>query len=285
MYYYTTVKDDSTVVAKLTELAENKPTRGFPYYFRRIRNEGIKWNHKRVKRVYDSMKLNLRRKHKRRIPHRLRGALCSPANANQTWSMDFMHDTLITGRKVRVLNIIDDYNREALIVQAEYSHSGSSVVRALEQTIHWRGKPNEIRCDNGPEFLSHTLVDYCNSNNILIKYIQPGKPTQNAYIERFNRSYREDVLDAYLFESLYQLMEISTFWMNEYNNLHPHQSLNNLSPIRFLEQNQQLWIVEFNPVRKMGCLHLLASTTYKAVKFAEAPFCLKIRTCIMVFRQ
>ena len=240
MYYYTTVKDDSTVVAKLTELAENKPTRGFPYYFRRIRNEGIKWNHKRVKRVYDSMKLNLRRKHKRRIPHRLRGALCSPANANQTWSMDFMHDTLITGRKVRVLNIIDDYNREALIVQAEYSHSGSSVVRALEQTIHWRGKPNEIRCDNGPEFLSHTLVDYCNSNNILIKYIQPGKPTQNAYIERFNRSYREDVLDAYLFESLYQLMEISTFWMNEYNNLHPHQSLNNLSPIRFLEQNQQL---------------------------------------------
>jgi putative transposase len=240
MYYYSSVKDDSAVINKLTELAEKKPTRGFPYYHGRIRNEGLIWNHKRVKRVYDMLKLNLRRKHKRRLPQRLKVALCSPASVNQTWSMDFMHDTLINGRKVRILNIIDDYNREALMVQAEHSHSGHTVVKAIEQITNWRGKPFEIRCDNGPEFLSHTLVDYCNDNQIKLKYIQPGKPTQNAFIERFNRSFREDILDAYLFESLYQLRELSYNWMLEYNQLHPHQSLNNMSPLKYLEINQQI---------------------------------------------
>lgn len=240
MYYYTSVKDDSIVIAKLTELAEQKPNRGFPYYQGRIRNEGLEWNHKRVKRVYNLMKLNIRRKHKRRLPQRFREALYQPANANQTWSMDFMHDSLMSGRKVRVLNIIDDYNREALAIQAEYSHSGYSVVRAIEQIIDWRGKPIEIRCDNGPEFLSSVLVNYCNKQGIELKYIQPGKPTQNAYIERFNRSFREDILDAYLLESLYQLRELSQNWMLEYNQLHPHQSLNNMSPLKYLEINQQI---------------------------------------------
>jgi putative transposase len=240
MYYYNSVKDDSMVINKLTELAENKPARGFPYYYGRIRNEGLVWNHKRVKRVYDLMKLNLRRKRKRRLPQRFREALYQPANVNQTWSMDFMHDSLINGRKVRILNIIDDYNREALMIQADYSHSGHSVVMAIEQIIYWRGKPSEIRCDNGPEFLSHTLVDYCNQHEIKLKYIQPGKPTQNAFIERFNRSYREDILNAYLLESLYQLRELSLNWMIEYNELHPHQSLNNMSPLNFLKINQQL---------------------------------------------
>ena len=151
-----------------------------------------------------------------------------------------MHDTLSNGRKVRVLNIIDDYNREALAIQADYSHSGSSVASTIEQIIDWRGKPCEIRCDNGPEFLSHTLVDFCNNHNIKIKYIQPGKPTQNAYIERFNRSFREDILDAYLFESMDQLRELAMNWMQDYNQLHPHQSLNNMSPLKYLEINQHI---------------------------------------------
>jgi putative transposase len=154
--------------------------------------------------------------------------------------MDFMHDTLITGRKVRILNIMDDYNREALAVKADYSQSGTTVVATLEEIINWRGKPEEIRCDNGPEFLSNTFVDYCHRTGISIKYIQPGKPTQNAYIERFNRSYREDILDAYLFDSLHHLRMLSLEWMEEYNTLHPHQSLNNLSPIKYLERNNHI---------------------------------------------
>lgn len=240
MYYYKSIKDDSVVITKLRELVEQKPARGFWYYYGRIRNEGLVWNHKKVKRVYNLMKLNLRRKHKRRLPQRFREALCQPAGVNQTWSMDFMHDTLTNGRKVRVFNLIDDYNREALAVEADYSHSGISVVRILEQTISVKGKPAEIRCDNGPEFLSCKLIEFCNKENIHIRYIQPGKPTQNAYIERFNRSYREDVLDAYLLESIEQLRELSESWLISYNQFHPHQSLNNMSPLKYLELNQQI---------------------------------------------
>lgn len=239
-YYYQSVKDDTAVIEKLNELAENKPARGFPYYYRRMRNEGFVWNHKRVKRVYNMLNLNKRRKHKRRIPKRFREALLQPDMINNTWSIDFMHDTLINGRKVRILNILDDYNRQALAIEADYSQSGTTVVTTLQQIIHWRGKPVEIRCDNGPEFLSHTFVDYCSSVGIVIKYIQPGKPTQNAYIERFNRSYREDILDAYLFESLVHLRALSEEWMDEYNQHHPHQSLNNLSPLKYLEKNNHI---------------------------------------------
>lgn len=186
------------------------------------------------------MKLNLRRKHKRRLPQRSKVALCSPANINQTWSMDFMHDTLRDGRKVRIFNIIDDHNREALAVEPDYSHSGHSVVQVLKRIIPIKGKPEEIRCDNGPEFLSAKLVEYCNKEGIQLRYIQPGKPTQNAFIERFNKTYREDILDAFLFESITQLKELSWDWMKQYNELHPHQSLNNMSPLKYLKLNPQI---------------------------------------------
>lgn len=240
MFYYSSIKDDSPVIDKLSELVELKPTRGFPYYFRRIRNEGIVWNHKRVKRVYKLLNLNKRRKHKRRLPQRYLEALCQPASPNLTWSIDFMHDTLMNGRKVRVMNIIDDYNREALAIKADYSQSGHSLVKALKELAEHKPLPVEIRCDNGPEFLSHTFVDYCNAVGIRIKYIQPGKPTQNAFIERFNRTFREDILDAFMFESLYHLRKLAAEWMEEYNNFHPHQSLNNLSPLKYLEINHQI---------------------------------------------
>lgn len=240
MYYYKSVRDDGLVINKLKLLAEQKPTRGFWYYYGRIRNEGLIWNHKKVKRVYNLMKLNIRRKHKRRLPQRCKSALCQPANVNKTWSMDFMHDTLITGRKVRVLNIIDDFNREALVVKADYSHSGRSVVNALQEIIDFRGKPEEIRCDNGPEFLSNIVVEFCNVQGIYLKYIQPGKPTQNAFVERFNKTFREDILDAYLFESLRQLQDLSLEWMDQYNELHPHESLNYMSPLKYLTKNNQL---------------------------------------------
>lgn len=236
MFYYQTVKDDTKVIDKLNALVEHKPTRGFPYYFRRIRNEGLAWNHKRVKRVYNKLELNLRRKHKRRLPARLVQVLGLPENINQTWSMDFMHDCLMSGRKVRIFNLIDDFNREALAIDVNYSHSGHSVMQALERIFQERGKPKEIRCDNGPEFISNALSNYCKDQGVLLKYIQPGKPTQNAFIERFNRSFREDVLDAYLFESIEDVRNIAWKWMEDYNENHPHQSLKNLSPNNYLKQ-------------------------------------------------
>lgn len=240
VYYYTSIKDDSEVIEKLEGLVQVKPTRGFPYYFNRLRNEGYGWNHKKVKRVYNALGLNIRRKHKRRLPMRIQMPLNVPDNANYSWSMDFMHDTLSNGRKVRILNIIDDYNRQALCVEADYSHSGISVSHALTRLITLHGKPIQIRCDNGPEFISHALADYCQNQHIKLQYIQPGKPTQNAYIERFNRSFREDILDAYLFSTLQELQELSWEWMNDYNQNHPHQSLNYQSPLQYLELNQHI---------------------------------------------
>lgn len=240
VFYYSSVKDDSEVIDKLNQLVEVKSRRGFPYLFNRIRNEGLRWNKKRVKRVYNLLKLNIRRKHKRRLPERLRGALVAPARINQCWSMDFMHDTLMNGRKVRILNVIDDYNRQALSVNVDYSHSGLSVSRVLAQLIEINGKPEQIRCDNGPEFLSIALTEFCKTKNIALNYIQPGKPTQNAYIERFNRTFREDILDAYLFENIRQLRDLSQNWLEDYNLNHPHQSLKRLSPLKYIEEFQHI---------------------------------------------
>ena len=238
VFYYESVRDDSEVVQKLQDLAELKPTRGFPYYFSRIRNEGKIWNHKRVKRVYDLLALNKRKRRRRRLPQRPLEALQQPSGLNYKWSMDFMHDTLANGRKIRILNIIDDYNREALAMEVDYSLSSHSLCRIMKRLIEEKGKPVEVRCDNGPEFTSGNFTDFAAKENFQIKYIQPGKPTQNAYIERFNRSYREDILDAYLFFSLQEVQALTEDWRQDYNQNHPHQSLNNRSPLDYLTEKQ-----------------------------------------------
>ena len=151
-----------------------------------------------------------------------------------------MHDTLMNGRKVRVLNIIDDYNRQALAMEVDYSHAGISVCRTLERVFEEHGHPAELRSDNGPEFLSAVYTDFCEKKNIGIKYIKPGKPMQNGFVERFNRSYREDILDAYLFTSIEELRDLTWEFQQDYNQHHPHQSLNNLSPIEYLKANNHL---------------------------------------------
>ena len=231
--YYKSRKDDSAVISKLEELAKKHPTRGFGVYYGRIRNEGIVWNHKRVKRVYDLLKLNIRRKHKRRLPNREKIALEQPESINKKWSMDFMSDALTDGRKFRTFNLIDDFNREVLAVEADTSLPAKRVVRVLERVIWEKGKPESIRVDNGPEFISSTLDNFCKEQGIDLQFIKPGKPIQNGYVERFNRTYREDILDAYLFRNLDQVNQLSQEWMKDYNAFHPHQSLNGYSPIGY----------------------------------------------------
>lgn len=231
--YYKSRKDDSEVMAKLQELAEKYPTRGFGVYYGRIRNEGLLWNHKRVKRVYNLLKLNLRRKHKRRLPERVKIALAQPDTINKKWSMDFMSDALTDGRKFRTFNLIDDFNREVLAIEADTSLPAKRVVRVLERVIWERGKPESIRVDNGPEFISHTLAAFCQEQEIQLQFIAPGKPMQNGYIERLNRTFREDVLDAYLFQSIGEVRKLSEAWREDYNHFHPHQSLQGQSPIGY----------------------------------------------------
>jgi putative transposase len=236
MFYYQSVKDDSQVEEKLRAYAIKLPTRGFREHFKRIRKEGIQWNHKRVKRVYTKLGLNKRRKAKRRMPKTVKQPLLQPLFPNLTWSMDFMHDSLESGRKFRVLNIIDDYNREALDIQVAYSFPAEQVVRVLEQVIELRGKPEGIRTDNGPEF--RTVYElFCENNGIQTIKIQPGKPSQNGYIERFNRTFREDVLDAHLFENLSQVREATEEWIEDYNYNHPHDGLGGKTPKEFMVVN------------------------------------------------
>lgn len=231
--YRKPAKDDREVEAKLEELAQKYPTRGVDWYYSRIRLEGLQWNRKRVLRVYRKMGLAMRRNHKKRINRPYEEGLSQPIFPNVCWSMDFMSDALEDGRKVRILNIIDDYNRGCLLTDCGISMPSERVTRYLEQIIEHRGKPESIRTDNGPEFTSHHFTDWCKEKDIKIKYIQPGKPHQNGYIERFNRTFREDVLDAYIFENLGQLRIISQKWQDEYNYGHPHQSLGGMTPKGF----------------------------------------------------
>jgi len=235
-WYYKSKRDDHEVEVALQELADLLPTRGFDNYFGRLRSQGYTWNRKRVLRVYRTLQLPIRRKRKRRLPASIKHPLVLPITINRTWSADFMHDSLEYGRRIRVLNIIDDYSREALRIEADYSHSGESVVRIMSELVWERGIPRDIRVDNGPEFRGNTFTHWCKDMNINILFIQPGKPMQNAYIERFNRLFREDVLDAYLFEDLEQLRKLSEEWREDYNLNHPHSGLNGLSPLNYRNQ-------------------------------------------------
>ena len=169
MWYYQSKRDDSEVIDKLNKLAEKLSTRGFDEYYNRIRKEGLKWNRKRVLRVYRQMGLSLRRKRKKRLPSRIKEPLVVPKAINHTWSMDFMSDALSYGRRIRILNIIDDYNREALAVEAGFSFPGEQVVRVLKELTFLRGEPKVVRVDNGPEFLSKIFVNWCTFHGI-VKY-------------------------------------------------------------------------------------------------------------------
>lgn len=149
--------------------------------------------------------------------------------------MDFMSDSLIDGRTLRTFNVIDDYNREGLAIDVDLSMPSLRVIRSLEQVIEWRGKPAAIRCDNGPEYLSGELVTWANKHKITIIYIQPGKPTQNAYVERFNRTVRHEWLNMYVFDSVEQAQMLATEWLWKYNNERPNMAIGGVPPKQLIK--------------------------------------------------
>jgi putative transposase len=227
---------DREVIEALNALVEKHPRWGFWKSYDRLRIFGQPWNHRRVYRVYKAMNLNLLRRTKRRLPKRVQQPMVVEARANAEWSMDFMSDTLYHGRRFRTLNVLDEGVREALDIVIDTSVPGGRVVRTLDRLIEWRGKPDAIRVDNRPEYLSHVSADLCRDNSVKLIYIQPGKPNQNAYIERFNRTYRHGVLNAYVFESLRQVGKITRAWITEYNEERPHNSLGKIPPAMFRRQ-------------------------------------------------
>jgi len=229
---------DEPIAQELRQLAEKQPRWGCDKMTDYLRNQaGYSWNHKRIRRVYRALALHLKRKPKKRLPARIAQTLAVPEQRNQTWSLDFMSDALSNGRAFRTLNVIDDYNREALWIEVDTSLPAERVVRVLEQLLSWPGKPASIRMDNGPELISQRLESWAKEKNIALLHIQPGKPAQNAYIERFNRTYREDVLDAYLFDDLQEVRYITERWLEEYNTIRPHEALQGLPPRQFALQH------------------------------------------------
>lgn len=261
---YQSIKNDSFIINKLHQLAEEHPREGFWKSYYRIRNTGEIINHKRLHRVYQQIGLPLRRKSKKRLPARAKVQLEVPAIFTHTWSIDFTSDTLVNKRKFRTFNVIDDYNREVLFIEADYSIKSSRVIWVLRHLINRYGKPQKIRMDNGPEFIAKLAKEWSQMQSIDFHYIQPGKPTQNAYIERFNKSFREGVLDAYLFESIDEVREIADIWTKDYNNERPHDALGGLPPVayRLLKKNK----TELHSAPATPPLHEALLTTQLEIK-------------------
>ncbi len=238
--YIAKPRDDLPIITELFKLAEKYPRYGFEKFFALIRRAGHAWNHKRVYRVYKQLNLHLRRKGKKRLPSRSPIVLEKQLTTNKCWSLDFMSDALIHGARFRTLNIIDDCSREALAIEVDTTLPAARVIRVLERIAAWRGYPLKLRMDNGPEFISVKLANWAEQHGIELDFIQPGKPTQNSYIERFNRTFRDEVLNFYAFNRLSEVREIVENWMCQYNEQRPHQALGNLTPAEFALKHTEL---------------------------------------------
>ena len=230
-------RDDNRIIEALTSLADKYPRYGFAKMFHMIRRQGHAWNHKRVYRVYCALKLNLRRKGKKRLPTRNPQPLAVPDLAKICWSIDFMSDALYSGQRFRTFNVVDDFNREGLDIEVDTNLPAPRIIRVLERITAWRGYPQRLRMDNGPELVSVAMAEWAEEHDIQLDFIQPGKPTQNSYIERFNRTYREEVLDLYIFSRLSEVREVTDRWLRQYNEERPHESLGNLTPAEYLALN------------------------------------------------
>jgi putative transposase len=229
---------DDPVIAALLELADQYPRYGFGKLFPILRRRGHRWNHKRVHRIYCELKLNLRRKGKKRLPARNPDPLSVPESINQCWSADFMSDTLWCGRRFRTFNLVDDYNREVLTIEVAKSLTAERVVTALDRVATWRGYPQKLRVDNGPELTGVKLATWAEQHGVTLEFIKPGRPMQNGFVERFNRTYRTEVLDMFVFKHLKEVEEITENWVKQYNEERPHESLGNLTPMEYLAVNQ-----------------------------------------------
>jgi putative transposase len=224
---------DQPVIDALQAVAQEHTRWGFWKCYDRLRLDGHWWNHKRLHRVYCALRLNIPRRTRRRVPRRLLQPLVAPEALNTSWALDFMVDTLYDGRRFRTLNVIDESNREGLAIEIGMTLPSLRVIAVLEELIAVHGAPRQIRVDNGPELTSLALTAWCELRGIELRYIQPGKPAQNAFIERFNRTYRTEILDAYVFASVTEVRELTTDWLHTYNTQRPHDSLGHVPPLTY----------------------------------------------------
>jgi putative transposase len=218
---------------RLRELAAERPRYGYQRLWALLRREGLPVNHKRIYRLYCEEGLKLRKRRRRARAQVERVPLSKPSKADERYSMDFMRDTLADGRVFRTLNIVDDYTRECLAIEVDTSLPGARVVRVLERLAATGRQPLHIVVDNGPEFASKAVDQWAARCGVHLRFIDPGKPIQNAYIESFNGKFRDECLSQYWFISLEEARRVSEDWRTDYNERRPHQSLQYKTPAEF----------------------------------------------------
>jgi putative transposase len=230
------VGENEEIADLLVGLTNARRNWGFGLCFLYLRNvQGRRWNHKRVYRIYRELELNLRIKPRKRLQRDKPDALVVPEAPNISWSMDFMADRLEDGRAFRLLNVLDDFNREGLGIEVDFSLPAERVIRSLNRIIEWRGKPGSIRVDNGPEYISGKLLSWAEKLLINICHIQPGKPQQNAYVERYNRTVRHEWLDQNIISSIEEAQDYATKWLWTYNNERPNMGIGGITPAQKLK--------------------------------------------------
>ena len=236
-YHYKTKQPDrdTTLRTRLKELATQHNAYGYLILHALLKHEGLVVNKKRTYRVYTEEGLQIRTKRRKKL-YRPRVCLVLPTKPNERWSMDFVHDQLSNGRRFRVLNVVDDYSRECILQLADTSISGVRVVRCLTELIQQRGRPKSIVCDNGTEFTSKAMFFWSRDSYVKLNFIQPGKPTQNAFVESFNGKFRNECLNQHWFISLNEARQEIAKWQHHYNTVRPHSSLNYLPPSQYAKK-------------------------------------------------
>ena len=232
-FRYLRVPDtDESLRQRLVELATKHKGLGYPMLHGMLKSEGLVVNQKRTYRLYSEEKLQLKRRKKKKLD-RPRIPLAVPIAANIRWSMDFVVDQLSYGRRYRVLNVKDDYSKELVGQLVAYSISGQQVARLLDQLIEARSAPDPITCDNGTEFTSKAMFFWQKESGVQLAFIQPGKPTQNAFVESLNGRFREECLNQHWFRTLDEARAIIDQWRHHYNHKRPQSTLKFMTPVAF----------------------------------------------------
>ncbi|SLM63726.1 Mobile element protein [Dickeya aquatica] len=224
---------DAYLSARITELAMERRRFGYRRIWQLLRREGLCVNHKRVYRIYHLNGLGVKRRQRRKGLATERLPLLRPDAPNLTWSMDFVMDALASGRRIKCLTCVDDFTKECLTITAAFGISGVQVTRILDSIALFRGYPATIRTDQGPEFTCRALDQWAFEHGVELRLIQPGKPTQNGFIESFNGRFRDECLNEHWFSDILHARKIINDWRQDYNESRPHSSLNYQTPSEF----------------------------------------------------
>lgn len=221
---------------KIVGLAHRHRRYGAGMIYLKLRQEGLRVNHKRVERLYSAAQLQVRRRRRKKVPVGERQPLIRPGAANEVWSMDFVFDRSSEGRVLKCLTIVDDATHESVAIVPERAIGGLQLIRILDRLAVTRGLPKVIRTDNGKEFCGRAMLTWAHSNRVMLRLIEPGKPNQNAYIESFNGRLRDECLNEHWFVNLAHAKTIIEAWRREYNEERPKKALGGLTPAAYAKQ-------------------------------------------------